>query len=79
MMTASAIARLPNVFGLTRHWRPDWGGLLLFHDDDGQIDLGLVPAFNVLNLFAVPREHSVSVVAPFAAEPRLTITGWFTI
>jgi Rps23 Pro-64 3,4-dihydroxylase Tpa1-like proline 4-hydroxylase len=37
----------------------------------------MVPGFNVLNLFKVPTDHSVSVVAPFAAEPRLALTGWF--
>lgn len=65
------------VFGLTKSWRADWGGLLLFHDEDGAIECGLIPGFNSFNLFAVPRRHSVSVVAPFATEPRLTITGWF--
>lgn len=65
------------VFGLTKAWRADWGGLLLFHDQEGHVDEGLVPTFNTLNLFAVPRAHSVSVVAPFAREPRLSITGWF--
>ena len=65
-------------FGLTRPWRVEWGGLLLFHREDGQIDEGVAPGFNVLNLFRVPMEHSVSVIAPFAAEPRLAITGWFS-
>ena len=65
------------VFGLTKGWRADWGGLLLFHTEEGQVDCGLIPDFNTFNLFAVPRRHSVSVVAPFASEPRLTITGWF--
>ncbi len=65
------------VFGLTKSWRADWGGLLLFHEQDGSVELGLIPAFNAFNLFSVPRPHSVTVVAPFAGEPRLTITGWF--
>jgi hypothetical protein len=68
--------RAAYVFGLTKPWRADWGGILLFHDDQGSIDAGLVPSFNVLNLFNVPRQHSVSVVAPFAKEYRLAITGW---
>ncbi|MBW0006402.1 MAG: 2OG-Fe(II) oxygenase [Sphingomonas sp.] len=65
------------VFGLTRTWRSDWGGLLLFHGANGDVERGLAPDFNVFNIFSVPRQHSVSVVAPFATEPRLTITGWF--
>lgn len=64
-------------FGLTKLWRPEWGGLLLFHLEDGRVEAGWPPAFNALNLFRVPTRHSVSVVAPFASESRLAITGWF--
>ena len=63
-------------FGLTREWRPEWGGLLLFHDADGDVGRGLVPRWNALNLFTVPVDHSVSEVARFAPAPRLSITGW---
>jgi SM-20-related protein len=62
--------------GFTRRWRPDWGGQLLFHDEDGQIARGLVPTFNCLTLFTVPRAHSVAPVAPYAAAQRLSIVGW---
>ena len=62
--------------GLTRQWRPDWGGQLLFHDDAGDVERGFAPAFNVLTLFKVPRRHSVAPVAPYAGAPRLTVTGW---
>ena len=34
------------------------------------------PAFNSLNVFKVPAQHAVSIVAPFAGAPRLSITGW---
>lgn len=64
------------VFGLTRTWRAEWGGLLLFHGGAGGVAEGYVPAFNTLSLFAVPQPHSVSLVAPFAGAPRLSITGW---
>jgi Rps23 Pro-64 3,4-dihydroxylase Tpa1-like proline 4-hydroxylase len=69
------------VFGLTRSWRVEWGGLLLFHEDEeeGEVRRGLVPAFNCFNLFSVPLPHSVSIVAPFAPEPRLSITGWYYV
>jgi len=63
------------VYGLTRRWRVEWGGLLLFHESDGQVS-GLVPAFNSLTLFSVPQPHSVSIVTSFAGAPRLSITGW---
>jgi hypothetical protein len=69
--------RVAFTFGLTKPWRVEWGGVLLFHRDDGQIEAGWAPAFNVFNLFKVPTAHSVSVVAPFASEPRLAMTGWF--
>ena len=58
-------------------WRPDWGGYLNFFDDDGDIVAGYMPRFNCLNMFRVPRNHSVSYVPPFAAGNRLAITGWF--
>jgi Rps23 Pro-64 3,4-dihydroxylase Tpa1-like proline 4-hydroxylase len=64
------------VFNLTPVWRVDWGGLLLFHGVDGHIDRGFAPSFNALNIFAVPQPHSVSMVAPYAANRRYSITGW---
>jgi len=62
--------------GFTRDWRPDWGGQLLFHDAEGQIERGFTPGFNVLTLFKVPRAHSVAPVAAYAAAKRLSLTGW---
>ena len=61
---------------MTPHWRAEWGGLLLFHDDSGDTRRGLVPRFNCLNLFAVPQSHSVSQVATYAGATRLSVTGW---
>ncbi|WP_066683766.1 2OG-Fe(II) oxygenase family protein [Caulobacter sp. CCH9-E1] len=62
--------------GLTRRWRPDWGGQLLFHDAKGDVERGYAPAWNTLTLFRVPRVHSVAPVAPYAGAPRLMVTGW---
>lgn len=64
------------VFGLTPQWRPEWGGLLLFHDGEGDIARGLTPRFNALNLFAVPQLHSVSMVTRSAPFRRYAVTGW---
>ena len=64
------------VFNLTPAWRADWGGLLTFHGADGHVEEAYTPAFNALNLFAVPQPHSVSIVAPFAAARRDSVTGW---
>lgn len=35
--------RAAYVFGLTERWRPEWGGLLLFHDERGDVVRGLLP------------------------------------
>lgn len=68
--------RAAYTLGLTRDWRTDWGGQLLFHDARGDVVRGLLPRFNALTLFNVPLAHSVATVAPYAAAPRLTIAGW---
>jgi hypothetical protein len=64
------------VFGLTANWRAEYGGLLMFHAADGNIEEAFTPAMGALRLFAVPAPHSVSYVTPFAPEPRLSVTGW---
>ena len=63
------------VLNLTRDWRSDWGGVLAFEGADGHIEAGFAPAFNALNLFAVPMSHAVTQVASFAPRDRLSITG----
>lgn len=64
------------VLGLTRGWRPEWGGLLLFNDASGGVAQTMTPAFNTLDLFAIGQPHSVSYVAPYAEGSRISITGW---
>lgn len=59
-------------------WHPDWGGYLLFLDQDGDIAAGFRPRFNALNLFAVPQSHAVSYVPPFAPKGRVALTGWLS-
>ncbi|NYZ63219.1 2OG-Fe(II) oxygenase [Luteimonas deserti] len=68
--------RIAYVLGMTRDWRPDFGGALQFLDDAGNTTLGLMPQFNTLNLFAVPRWHMVTHVPPYAPVGRYAITGW---
>lgn len=68
--------RAAYVFSLTPAWRPEWGGLLMFHGADGNIEEAFAPQIGALRLFRVPQLHSVSYVTPFAAEPRLSVTGW---
>lgn len=68
--------RVAYVLNLTPDWQPNWGGALQFFDRDGHIEAAFLPRFNALNVFAVPADHSVSLVAPFADEARYSITGW---
>lgn len=70
--------RVAFVFGFSRNWHPDWGGLLQFYQDDGTPRDAWMPEFNTLSLFHIRHIHSVSYVTPFAAAPRLSLTGWFT-
>lgn len=65
------------VINLSRDWDSDWGGLLQFHDENDRLVDTFVPYWNHLSLFRVPQSHTVSLVAPWAREPRLAITGWF--
>lgn len=58
-------------------WRPDWGGYLMFYDEDGDVVGGFRPRFNALNMFRVPQRHNVTYVTPFAPVARYAITGWF--
>lgn len=65
------------VFSFCRYWHPDWGGLLQFYQQDGTPREAWSPGFNSLSLFSVRHIHSVTFVAPFAGQPRFSITGWF--
>lgn len=73
---ASEGRRYAYVLNLTKNWRADWGGLLHFQDDDGNLEDVFSPSFNTLNIFKVPKTHYVSQVSTFAKSPRLAITGW---
>jgi len=66
------------VMNLSRDWLPDWGGLLQFLDPaERRVVDTFTPSWNSLSLFRVPQPHVVSLVAPWAASPRYSITGWF--
>lgn len=66
------------VLGMTPIWRLEWGGLLHFHPKADEPAIALVPQFNTLDLFIVPRLHSVSQISPAALSPRFAITGWLS-
>lgn len=67
------------VLNLTPRWRAEWGGLLMFLDDEGGVAETFTPAFGTLNVFRVPQDHAVSMVAPFAGGARHSITGWWRV
>ena len=68
--------RAAYVLGLSEDWRPDDGGQLQFLDARDRVEHVVVPAFNTLTLFRVPRPHLVTAVSPFTDNARLSITGW---
>ena len=70
--------RLAYVLGFTKNWRADWGGVLEFYNDRGDVEAGILPRYNSLSMFAVPKPHAVTYVAPYATEGRYSITGWFS-
>ena len=68
---------LAYTFNFTPHWDTDYGGILQFLDEEGDVDEGYSPKFNALNLFNIPTRHCVSYVTPFAAVGRYSLIGWF--
>lgn len=64
------------VLNLSPGWIADWGGLLAFPDDVGDVAEAFTPRFNTLNLLRVPSPHLVTQVALFAGADRISVTGW---
>jgi Rps23 Pro-64 3,4-dihydroxylase Tpa1-like proline 4-hydroxylase len=71
--------RFAYVFGFTRDWQADMGGLTHFLNKDGAVVETFVPDFNTLTIFAVPVSHLVSQVSPWVRRRRLSVTGWLTV
>lgn len=68
--------RVAYIFNFTPEWQSDWGGNLQLLDDRQHVRRGIRPVFNSLNFLAVPQDHNVSMVTPFAQGARYAITGW---
>ena len=64
------------VFNFTKGWGRDWGGFLQFFNDRYDVEEAYRPVFNAINVFTVPADHSVGIVAPFAPGGRYSVTGW---
>jgi hypothetical protein len=60
---------------LTKAWRADWGGVMVFLDETGNVTEGYAPAFNSLNLFAPSQPFLITQVATYAGGQRLSIVG----
>ena len=60
---------------VTRTWRPNWGGQLMFLDDDGEIEEAWAPAFNRLNIYSGSARHFINYVAPYEGGLALSICG----
>ncbi len=68
--------RAAYVLNFTTEWDTDWGGMLQFWNERGDVELAFKPTFNALNIFTVPQPHSVSSVTQWAPGLRFSITGW---
>lgn len=68
--------RVAYVLSFCKNWRADWGGQLLFLDENDNVSKGFTPSFNSLTMFKVPRTHIVTQVSSFAGAPRYSIVGW---
>lgn len=73
----TSIRRYAVVLGFTKNWSVNWGGQTNFfasaRNPHGE---AWFPSFNSISIFQVPSLHSVSMIAPFAAKGRYSITGW---
>ena len=74
--------RLAFVLNLTKNWKPQYGGVLHFMDENRiEIIESFVPGFNNFIIFYVPDgkgiPHFVSHVSPNVKFSRFAITGWF--
>lgn len=70
------------VLNLTKDWKPEYGGLLHFLTDDYKhVTKVVLPEFNKLTLFEIPKKgipHFVSHVNPGIKLNRISYTGWFS-
>jgi SM-20-related protein len=74
--------RLAFVLSMTKNWKPQYGGVLHFMNDERtEITESVVPSFNNFFIFHIPGNegvpHFVSHVSPNVIFSRYAITGWF--
>lgn len=71
------------VFNITKNWRPEYGGLLhILEEDYINVNKIVLPKFNQLTIFNIPKVHGVphfvSHVHNGVDKHRLSFTGWFS-
>lgn len=72
-----SVRRYAIVLGFTKNWSVNWGGNMSFYPGPNPTSAeSSYPGFNSLTIFEVPALHRVSMIMPFAAKGRYTITGW---
>jgi Rps23 Pro-64 3,4-dihydroxylase Tpa1-like proline 4-hydroxylase len=77
-----SLGKIGFVLQLTKNWKPQWGGILHFLNDDlDKITYSEVPTFNTLTLFHIPegsgKWHYVSHVSPGIKSNRIAYSGWY--
>ena len=75
--------KIATVLGLSKDWKPEWGGCLHFLEEDYKTLVRSVqPGFNKLSIFDIPTAngvpHYVSHVAPNVTQGRISFTGWYS-
>ena len=71
------------VFNITKNWKPEFGGSLhMLEEDYVNINKVVLPKFNQLTIFNIPKVHGVphfvSHVVEGVTNERLSFTGWFS-
>ncbi len=71
-------ATLGFVLLMAKNWVADWGGNTYFYDDEGGISEIFVPKFNSLEIFEGKAPRSITDVAQYSTEYRVSIAGSYS-
>ncbi|AFV00611.1 2OG-Fe(II) oxygenase [Simiduia agarivorans] len=63
------------VINFSKAWHQDMGGWLALYQNES-VEKVMVPRFNSMVVFKVPRDHAVTPVAPWVDGCRYALTGW---
>lgn len=64
------------IFGFIKGWQIDWGGLLMFFDENQDVSQVFVLWFNVLLIFDGCKIYVVSLVLFFVGVGCFQVMGW---